>query len=219
MFSWLMMLLAIGVQQSDSVICIHVSVLFQILFPFGFLQSSLCYIVGPYRLSNLYIAMCTCQPKLSVYPSPLPFPLVTIKSFSKSMKSVLPMSSFVSFVHMHPPISNIILFAFLCLTFFHLVRSSPGLSMLAASGNTSFCLVLSDAVSIYQCLPPSNSLSSFSYDIQASGGQLQLKALVPAPSFPQLPLPTFPACTGAPQLQESVSAATCFPMWSCWLFF
>ena len=40
-----------GVQQSDSVIHIHVSILFQILFPFRLLhnteQSSLCYTVGP----------------------------------------------------------------------------------------------------------------------------------------------------------------------------
>ena len=45
--------LVLGVQQSDSVICIsiHVSILFQMLFPFRLLQnieqSSLCYIVGP----------------------------------------------------------------------------------------------------------------------------------------------------------------------------
>ena len=40
-----------GVQQSDSVIRIHGSILFQILFPFSLLlnikQSFLCYIVGP----------------------------------------------------------------------------------------------------------------------------------------------------------------------------
>ena len=40
-----------GVQQSDSVIRIHVSILFQILFPFRLLQNieqhSLCYTVGP----------------------------------------------------------------------------------------------------------------------------------------------------------------------------
>ena len=40
-----------GVQQSDSVIHIHISILFQILFPFRLLQnieqSSLCYAVGP----------------------------------------------------------------------------------------------------------------------------------------------------------------------------
>ena len=40
-----------GGQQSDSVIHINVSILFQILFPYRCLQnieqSSLCYIVGP----------------------------------------------------------------------------------------------------------------------------------------------------------------------------
>ena len=53
-----------GVQQSDSVI--HISILFQILFPFRLLQSikqsSLCYTAGPCWLSILNIAMCTCQP-------------------------------------------------------------------------------------------------------------------------------------------------------------
>ena len=48
-----------GVQQSDSVLHIHVSVIFQILFPFRLLQyikqSPLCYIVGPYWLSILFI--------------------------------------------------------------------------------------------------------------------------------------------------------------------
>ena len=46
-----------GVQQSDSVIHIHVSILFQILFPVRLLQniekSSLCYTVGPCWLSIL----------------------------------------------------------------------------------------------------------------------------------------------------------------------
>ena len=54
-----------GVQQSDSVIHIHVSLLFQILFPIRLLQnieqSSLCYTVGPCWLSILNIAVCTCQ--------------------------------------------------------------------------------------------------------------------------------------------------------------
>ena len=54
-----------GVQQSDSVIHIHVSGFFLILFPFRLLQnieqSSLCYIVGPCWLSILNIAACTCQ--------------------------------------------------------------------------------------------------------------------------------------------------------------
>ena len=42
-----------GVQQSDSIVHIHLSILFQILFPFILLKniehSSLCYTVGPYR--------------------------------------------------------------------------------------------------------------------------------------------------------------------------
>ena len=47
-----------GVRQSDSVEHIHVSILFQILFPFRLLQnieqSSLCYTVGPCWLSILF---------------------------------------------------------------------------------------------------------------------------------------------------------------------
>ena len=58
-------MLVSGVEQSDSVIHMHVSVLFQILFPFRLLQnteqSSLCYTVGPCLLSILNIAVCTCQ--------------------------------------------------------------------------------------------------------------------------------------------------------------
>ena len=54
-----------GVQQSDSVIHIHVSILFQILFPFKLLhnieQNSPCCTVGPCWLSVLNIAVCTCQ--------------------------------------------------------------------------------------------------------------------------------------------------------------
>ena len=54
-----------GVQQSDSVIRIHVFILFQILFPVRVLQnieqSSLCYTVVPGWLSILNIAACTCQ--------------------------------------------------------------------------------------------------------------------------------------------------------------
>ena len=44
-------ILVSGVQQSDSVSHIHVSILFQILFPFRLLQSiewsSMCYTVSP----------------------------------------------------------------------------------------------------------------------------------------------------------------------------
>ena len=59
---WLInsVLLVSGVQQSDSIIHVHVSILFQILFPFRLLhnieQSSLCYTVGPCWLSILNIA-------------------------------------------------------------------------------------------------------------------------------------------------------------------
>ena len=51
-----------GVQQSDSVIQAHVSIFFQILFPFRLLhnieQSSLCYTVGPCWLSILILFIC-----------------------------------------------------------------------------------------------------------------------------------------------------------------
>ena len=50
-----------GIQQSDSVIHMYISILFQILFPFRLLYnielSSLCYIVGPYWLSILNIVV------------------------------------------------------------------------------------------------------------------------------------------------------------------
>ena len=69
-----------GVQQSDSVIHIHVSILFQILFPFRLLQnieqSSLCYTVGHCWLYVLNIDVCTCQsqtPSLSLPPTLSPW--------------------------------------------------------------------------------------------------------------------------------------------------
>ena len=53
-----------GERQSDSIIHIHVSTLFQILFPFGLLQnieqSSLCYIVAPRWLSILDTVVHIC---------------------------------------------------------------------------------------------------------------------------------------------------------------
>ena len=82
-----------GVQQSESVIHIHISTLFQILFPYRSLQSigqsSLCYTAGPCWLSILNIAVCTCQfqtPSLSLHPT---LPPVTICSFSKSVSLFL----------------------------------------------------------------------------------------------------------------------------------
>ena len=66
-----------GVQQSDSVIHIYVSILFQILFPFRLFQkierSSLCDTVDPCWLSILNIAVCTCQSQAPIlsFPPPL----------------------------------------------------------------------------------------------------------------------------------------------------
>ena len=66
-----------AVQQSESVIHTYISTLFQILFPYRPLQSieqsSLCYTVGPYQLSILYLVVCICQsqsPNLSLPPLP-----------------------------------------------------------------------------------------------------------------------------------------------------
>ena len=66
-----------GVQQSDSLIHTHVSVLFQILFPFSLLQnivqSSLCSTVGPCWFPILNITVCTRQsqtPHLSTFLNP-----------------------------------------------------------------------------------------------------------------------------------------------------
>ena len=59
------MLLVSDVKQTDSVIHMHVSILFQINFPFRLLQNikqhSLCYTVGPCWLSILNIAVCISQ--------------------------------------------------------------------------------------------------------------------------------------------------------------
>ena len=52
-------MLVSGVQQNDSVIHLHVPILFQILFPRRLLQnieqSSLCYTVGPCWLSIFFL--------------------------------------------------------------------------------------------------------------------------------------------------------------------
>ena len=64
-----------GAQHSGLVI--HVSILFQSLFPFRLLcnieQHSLCYTIGPCWLSALNIEVCTCQSQtsnLSLLPNP-----------------------------------------------------------------------------------------------------------------------------------------------------
>ena len=62
-------------------------ILLHFLFGVGNLYielSSLCYTVGPCWLS-LNTAVCTCHPKLPVYPFLYPSPLVTVSSFSKSV--------------------------------------------------------------------------------------------------------------------------------------
>ena len=77
-----------GLQQSDSIIYIHTSTSFQILFPLRLShyieQSTLCYTVGPCWLAIINIAVCTCQSlKLSLPPT-LSL-MVTTSSFSKSV--------------------------------------------------------------------------------------------------------------------------------------
>ena len=58
-------MLVSGIEQSGSVMPIHVSILFQILVPFRLFhnieQSSLCYTGGRYWSSILNIVVCTCQ--------------------------------------------------------------------------------------------------------------------------------------------------------------
>ena len=54
-----------SIQQSNSVIHLHVSIFLQIVFPFKLSQNIeqrfLCYTVGPCWLSILDIAVCTSQ--------------------------------------------------------------------------------------------------------------------------------------------------------------
>ena len=66
------------VQQSDSVIHIHVSILFKILYPIRLLQnveqSSLCYIVGPlsvihFKYRSVYLSLPN---SLTIPPPTLP---------------------------------------------------------------------------------------------------------------------------------------------------
>ena len=67
-------MLVSGVQQSDSVIHIHVSILFQILFPFRLLhnieQHSLYYIVGLCWLSILNTEVYTCLSRIACHKGP-----------------------------------------------------------------------------------------------------------------------------------------------------
>ena len=69
------MSLVSDVQQSNSVIRIHVAILFQIFCPFGLLQNieqhSLCYTVGPCWLSILNIVVCTSEKAMVTHSSTL----------------------------------------------------------------------------------------------------------------------------------------------------
>ena len=71
-----------GVQQSDSVIHIHVSILFQILFPFRLLQnmeqSSLCYTVSLLVIYFKYSSVYMSIPNSHFISSPHLSPLVTV---------------------------------------------------------------------------------------------------------------------------------------------
>ena len=73
-----------GVQQSNSIlhtyvcVCMHIYILFQILFHYRLLQdteySSVCYTVGPCCLSILYIVVFICLPQTPNLSLPLAFP-------------------------------------------------------------------------------------------------------------------------------------------------
>ena len=89
------------VQQTESVTHIHISNNFQILFPYRSLQSieqsSLCYTVGPYQLSTVYIVVCICQSNLQFLSSPLPPGNRKFVFYICNSVSALQISSFVPF--------------------------------------------------------------------------------------------------------------------------
>jgi len=77
------------VQQSESILPIHISPLFWISFPFRLPQSrqysSLCYTVGSHYLPVLYVVVYIYVSFISQFiPNPIP-PLVTINLFSTSV--------------------------------------------------------------------------------------------------------------------------------------
>ena len=68
-----------ALQQNDSVIHIHLSTLFQFLFPYRLSQnigeSSLCYVAGVLLPSVIYTVVCICQTQTPpIYPSPTTVP-------------------------------------------------------------------------------------------------------------------------------------------------
>ena len=116
-----------GVQQSDSVIHIHISILFQILIPFRLLQNiehgSLCYTVGPswlstFKYSSVYMSIPNSQ---FIHMPHLSF-LVTISLFTMSVCLFL----FCKEVHLYHFFFFLdstykwyhMIFVFFCLTYF-----------------------------------------------------------------------------------------------------
>ena len=67
-----------GVQQSESVIHMPISIPFQILFPYRLLQRleevSLCWTGGPSPSSVPYVVVCYVSPSPPIYSSPSCFP-------------------------------------------------------------------------------------------------------------------------------------------------
>ena len=82
-----------GVQQSDSVIHIPVSLLFKMLLPFMLLynmeQSSLCNTGGPCWLFILYIVVCTCQSQTPQPSLTSTLPRIAVNSCAKSVSRFL----------------------------------------------------------------------------------------------------------------------------------
>ena len=85
-----------GIQQNDSVLyCVCVCIkTFSDPFHNGLLLQDieycyLCYVIGPYCLSLLYIVVYIVNPKFLIYPFSPSSPLVTVILFSMSMSSSL----------------------------------------------------------------------------------------------------------------------------------
>ena len=115
---WLIynVVLASGVQQSESDIHIHIVILFQILFPDdrslqSIEQISLYYTIDPYQLSILYIIVQSQPPNSSL--SFCFSPLITISLFSISATVCFLLNSLVYFTFQNPHVSNIIQYLFL----------------------------------------------------------------------------------------------------------
>ena len=85
-----------AVQQSESIIHIHISTLFQILFPYISLhsieQSSLCYTVRSYQLSILYIVVLYMSIPISQFIPP---------AFLLNLSQSFHLSAYVTHLFLH----------------------------------------------------------------------------------------------------------------------